>query len=417
MREILPSVLVSHPTSKLKGEVLLPSSKSESNRLLIIRACSRQKFEIHRLSEANDTKVLSAALASKSDNLDVEDAGTAMRFLTAYKTISNQPCVLRGSPRMHERPIAYLVDALRQVGGKVSYMEKEGFPPLKIEGFEPYSEVYQLKIKGDISSQFISALMLSAPLLPKGLILDIMPPILSAPYIQLTAELMQNFGVLLSWTENRLMIPHQEYEGQDWEVESDWSAASYWYAMAAIAKEADIFLKGLRHNSLQGDARIAELMEKVGVSTTFERDGARIVKIGGNKNKWQLDLKDEPDLAQTLAVLAAARGMEMRLKGLHNLRLKETDRIQALQDSLLQVGIHSDTPAAGELLIHKGKAQPQPKESVLTYDDHRMVMSFAPLALLSPIRLAQPESVAKSYPRFWEDLKAMGFELKFSQSL
>lgn len=407
------SISISITTAKLQGEIMLPSSKSESNRVLIINALCEQKSDLINLSTARDTQTLQTLLQSEEETLDVKDAGTTMRFLTAYCTIKNRPTLLKGTARMHERPIRELVEALRQVGGQITYEQNEGFPPIYIHQFNYEAQAQHIQIKGNISSQYISAVLMIAPLLPKGLLLEILPPVSSEPYIKMTLNLMQRFGILYSWTENRILIPHQQYRASTYVVESDWSAASYWYSMIALTSKSEIFLKGLRQNSLQGDSQIAKIMKNLGVKTSYAKEGVLLQKTTTKRSVFKYNFTDCPDLAQTIAVLCAALGVEAHLTGLHSLKIKETDRLMALKLELEKFGVDAKIKNDNTLFIAAQQLK-APTTSIQTYHDHRMAMAFAPLALLFPLHIEAPDVVAKSYPHFWEDLKKVGFEIELN---
>ncbi|WP_291724551.1 3-phosphoshikimate 1-carboxyvinyltransferase [Bernardetia sp.] len=432
---VSPSLHISAPKLNLEGEISLPSSKSESNRALIIEALCEKKCNLMNLSAARDTEILQGLLAKfreieaqeetirnqtkgKHTNdatldltLDVQDAGTTMRFLTAFCTIKNHPTLLKGTARMHERPIKELVLALRELGAQITYEDKDGFPPLFIHGFSPHAQKQSVSINGSISSQYISAVLMIAPLLPKGILLEIVPPVSSEPYIKMTLELMQHFGILHSWTENRVIIPHQQYSANQYKIESDWSAASYWYSMAAICNKSDVFLKGLRQKSWQGDSQIATMMKKLGIKTLFEKDGVRLQKTSSKRSPFKYDFTPCPDLAQTMAVLCVALGVEAHMTGLHTLKIKETDRLMALKIELAKFGAEVEIIDDNALHIPITELH-APTEPLQTYHDHRMAMAFAPLALLFPITIDSPEVVQKSYPSFWEDMSDMGFRVK-----
>ncbi|AFM05112.1 3-phosphoshikimate 1-carboxyvinyltransferase [Bernardetia litoralis DSM 6794] len=432
---VLPSLHISSPKLNLDGEIFLPSSKSESNRALIIEALCEKKCSLMNLSEARDTKILQNLLnkfreienqeeylqsnikgrntndVSLDLTLDVQDAGTTMRFLTAFCTIKNHPTLLKGTDRMHQRPIKELVLALRELGAQITYENEDGFPPLFIHGFSPESQTQNISIQGNISSQYISAVLMIAPLLPKGILLEIIPPVSSEPYIKMTLELMQHFGILHSWTENRIIIPHQQYSSNQYKIESDWSAASYWYSMAAICSKSELFLKGLREKSWQGDNRIVKMMKGLGIRTHYEKEGVRLQKTSSRRSPFKYDFTPCPDLAQTMAVLCAALGVEANMTGLHSLKIKETDRLTALKIELAKFGAEIEIINDNELHIPICELH-APTEPLQTYHDHRMAMAFAPLALLFPITIESPEVVQKSYPSFWEDMEKMGFRVK-----
>ncbi|MDO6390045.1 3-phosphoshikimate 1-carboxyvinyltransferase [Pontibacter sp. BT731] len=402
------TVTLSHPTGILKGRVQLPASKSEANRALIIAALAGGESELQNLSEANDTQLLQRLLKSDADTIDAEDAGTVMRFLTAYYAVTGQQKTLTGTERMCQRPIKVLVEALQDLGAGIAYLGEAGYPPLQISGFKGSGKKH-LKVRSDISSQYISALLMVAPLLPEGLELELEGKISSRPYIEMTLALMQHFGVEASFEGNTIKVPHQKYQPATFAVESDWSAASYWYSMAALAKEADITLLGLRESSHQGDKAIVDIMRRLGVHTEFKPDGVRLTKKHAEK-RVSFDFSNCPDLAQTIVALCAASGVAVEMNGLESLRIKETDRIQALQIEVLSMGASLDERTPGifqmnpTLMINR-------ELNFRTYQDHRMAMAFAPIALLQPVQIQEPEVVRKSYPRFWEDLEKMGFEV------
>lgn len=403
------SLTLSHPTGILRGKIQLPASKSEANRALIIAALSGQEAELQNLSEANDTQLLQRLLRSETEIVNAEDAGTVMRFLTAYYAITNQHKTLTGTNRMCQRPIKVLVEALRELGASIDYTGEEGYPPLKINGFNGSGQK-QLKVRSDISSQYISALLMVAPLLPEGLVLELEGKIGSRPYIEMTLALMQHFGVKASFEGNTITIQPQQYNAATFTVESDWSAASYWYSMVALAKEADITLLGLREESFQGDRAVVDIMYRLGVYTEFLPEGVRLYKKECERH-LNFDFSDCPDLAQTVVALCAAQGVQLDMTGLESLRIKETDRVQALQIEVL--GMHASLQELSPEVYRLEPGILQKQElSFRTYQDHRMAMAFAPVALLHPIRIQEPSVVRKSYPRFWEDLEKVGFEVK-----
>ncbi len=391
--------------------ITLPASKSISNRALIIRAIAGESSPIENLSICDDTDVLQQALISVEQTIDIGAAGTAMRFLTAFfsQSISCE-CVLTGTERMKQRPIRLLVEALETLGANISYVEKEGFPPLKIVGEKLLGG--KICLKGDVSSQYISALMMIAPAMKNGLKLELIPPVISRPYIDLTIHLMKEFGVVVHSNGNCIEIPHQHYKMKPFVVESDWSAASYWYEILALKKEGEFFLKGLTQNSFQGDSKLVDLFSQLGVSTFFEETGVRIVADGKPIAELKYNFVNQPDLAQTFVVTCCFLGVPFHFAGLESLKIKETDRIFALKTELLKFGFELIEPKNGELMW-KGNMQRAVVEqvSVATYNDHRMAMSFAPIALKMPIRIENKDVVSKSYPTFWSDLCKAGFVL------
>ncbi len=396
-------------TSVLKGEASwLPASKSISNRALIINALAGNDSQLNNLSDANDTQLMLRLVNSLEHTIDVEDAGTTMRFLTAYFSITNQNKILTGTARMKERPIGILVDALRDLGASIDYLDIEGFPPHEIKGFAGQKK-NQLRIRGDVSSQYISALMMIAPKLPGGLTLELEGKVGSRPYIEMTAALMKHFGATCTLLEDKVIIPNQVYIPASFTVESDWSAASYWFAFAALANEAEIILPKLTLNSLQGDSKIMEIMKSLGVSASLE-DGLLKLKKTNAQKELHWDFTHCPDLAQTVAVICGATGVKGYFTGLESLRIKETDRIAALQHELQKIGadlIEIDTAH----WILEPSAQLPDTASFQTYKDHRMAMAFAPLATLMNVQIENPDVVRKSYPNYWKDMISFGFAI------
>ena len=382
---------------------LLPSSKSISNRVLILSALAGGTSQLHNLSDANDTQLMLKRINSAEDEIDIEDAGTTMRFLTAYFSITNQKKILTGSARMKERPIGILVEALRSLGVSIDYLEKEGYPPIRINGFTS-QQTRSIKIRGDISSQFISALMMVAPALPNGLTLELTGKIGSKPYINMTASLMKIFGVDAEFNGNTITVAHQTYKPAQHTVESDWSAASYWFAFVALASKAEVFLPNLQLNSLQGDRAIAN-MKALGVKSEIINGMLKLTKASP-EGEIQWDFTDCPDLAQTVAVICAAKNIKGYFTGLESLRIKETDRIAALQTELRKIGadLIEDDPAHWRVIPSSKLPE---HVFVNTYKDHRMAMAFAPLSMLMRVELENPAVVRKSYPRYWEDVKAL----------
>jgi 3-phosphoshikimate 1-carboxyvinyltransferase len=390
-----------------KTNIALPASKSESNRVLLIDALYHQQtgrnLALHNLSTARDTVTMQKLLASKELELNVIDAGTTMRFLTAFCTVTQRKTILTGTERMCERPISILVEALRTLGGEIDYTRIDGFPPIHIHGFS--QKANKVLIRGDVSSQYISALLMVAPLLPQGLTLELVGEIQSQPYIEMTIDLMQYFGIDVVWRHQQIHVYPQKYLYEAYAVESDWSAASYWYSVAALADEAEILLEGLKEKSLQGDKAIVEIGKYFGVASQFTDKGVLLTKTNAIEiPNNTLDFSACPDLAQTIAVLAAAQGRELLMTGLQSLRIKETDRIAALQHELHKFGIEAFVQHDTDLYI-KPQTMHSPTKPIATYKDHRMAMAFAPLALLFEIEIQDPEVVAKSYPHFWEDMK------------
>lgn len=403
-----------HPTGSLNASITLAGSKSISNRVLIIRALTTAPFEIDRLANAKDTRLLQELLAADTDVLDAGAAGTTFRFLTAYLAFKPGVQVLTGSQRMKERPIGVLVDALRQLGATIEYLERDGYPPLRISAPKSLPESNVLRISAGTSSQYISALLMIAPTLPNGLELILEGKVVSRPYIEMTLRLMAYFGVHHTWENATIRVAPQTYTPRNFTVEADWSAASYYYSMAALSKSADLTLYGLFKDSLQGDAILPDIYEPLGVYTQFHESGIRLTKAGHNKtSEFEWDFLRCPDLAQTLAVTCAGLGIPGTFSGVETLRIKETDRIGALRDELAKTGVEVTPIFTGQQEQFKlnGRARWEEPPVFHTYEDHRMAMAFAPLALLKPISIADPEVVEKSYPDFWKDLQQLGFEL------
>ena len=407
---------LSWPGGPLRGTAQLPASKSEANRALILQALAGGGI-LGNLSDANDTQLMLRLLATVpgTAELSAEDAGTVMRFLTAYLAVTNWRGRLTGTARMQERPIAVLVDALRQAGASINYLQNDGYPPLEIGGFtvaDPETtEPTALSVRGDISSQYISALLMVGPRLPGGLRLTLTGHIGSRPYINMTVALMQLFGAEYAAEGDVLTVRPGQYRPTDYTVESDWSAASYWYSLVALAPAgSEITLPGLRRESLQGDQAIAEMMTPFGVETTFlpEAVHLRQVPLAPQAEIPVLDFTDCPDLAQTVAVVAAALARPVDMTGLESLRIKETDRIAALQTELAKFG--GDLRDLGEGRFRAESAGfAVEKQTVATYHDHRMAMAFAPLAMRGPLSVESPTVVRKSYPQFWKELAKSGF--------
>lgn len=400
----------------IKGTAsLLPASKSISNRVLILNALAGTGSELFNLSDANDTQLMLRLVSSPSEMIDVEDAGTTMRFLTAYFAVTNQKKVLTGTSRMKERPIGILVEALRMLGADITYLEKGGYPPIKLGGFRG-QQVGEVSIRGDVSSQYISALMMIAPSLPKGLKLILEGNIGSRPYIEMTRSLMKEFGADSAFEGNIINIKPQRYKPVRYTVESDWSGASYWFAFAALTDEAEIVLPRISLQSLQGDRAIADIMSHLGVTATaLPGELLRLTK-SAHKNSLHWDFTHCPDLAQTVAVICAAKGIEGLFTGLQSLRIKETDRIAALQNELRKIDADLvENANATEWRLIPSKKLPS-TASFETYKDHRMAMAFAPLAARMTVSLVNPSVVKKSYPRYWDDLKSLGLQITMSEN-
>ncbi len=405
----------------IQAETQLTGSKSECNRALILQSLSKKVVKVENLSNAADTVTLNGILNDLDTNetdditvktVDVGPAGTAMRFLSAYLAAKNGNFLLTGTERMKQRPIGILTEALKKIGADISYTEVEGFPPLAIKG--PLAQTQAtVGIKGDVSSQYISSLLMLAPTLPQGLTLAIEGELTSKPYVDMTLSMLEECGITHQWNGNSITIAKQAFKPSTLIVEPDWSAASYWYSIVALAKNAQISLPHLKENSLQGDSQIQKIMEIFGVSTAKTSDGISFKKDKPYKDIEQiLDLKTCPDLAQTIIVVAAALGLNMKFTGLETLKIKETDRVAALQNELAKIGVKLNEDNLVYTLDCSSLNFPK-KVSIATYEDHRMAMAFAPLALLiEELEIEDYMVVEKSYPYFWEDLKKIGFSVQ-----
>ena len=408
--------VIKSPAS-LKASIQLPASKSICNRALILNALSYSPYDIQNLSDCDDTEVMVKALNSNDRDFDIKAAGTAMRFLTAFLSKVVGEWTITGTERMKNRPIRILVDALNALGGRVEYMEKEGYPPLRI--FGSAMQGGEISLAGDVSSQYISALLMIAPLMENGLTLNLEGSIISKPYINLTLQLMKQFGVGADWNGQTIKVLPQEYTPIRFTVESDWSAASYWYSMMALSRHAEIELSGLFKNSLQGDAAGAKLFAELGIGTTFTDRGVLLKHTGNVTKKLNYNFVNEPDLAQTFVVTCVLLNIPFRFTGLQSLKIKETDRIEALKVELRKLG-YLLTDTNNSILEWNGeRCEPDVHPVIATYEDHRMAMAFAPAALARPegIEIADPEVVSKSYPHYWEHLKQAGFEVHCQSSI
>lgn len=410
------SLILTHPSQEIKGTVQLTGSKSESNRALIIQALSKGTVKVENLSEAADTVTLKAALEKAQDTstdlktIDIGPAGTAMRFLTSYLNLIKGNFVLTGTERMQQRPIGILVDALKDLGADIHYENKSGYPPIKIEGGMNQGKD-KISIQGNISSQYISSLLLIASSLKKGLTLDIQGELTSRPYVTMTLEMLKECGIAYDFNQNSIRIAKQPFQESVIYVEPDWSAASYWYSIVALSKNGHIVLPGLKQHSLQGDMEIVEIMTHFGVESSFESDGLHLKKVGLNSEKTLFDFKECPDLAQTVVVVASALKKDVSFTGLETLKIKETDRILALQTEIAKFG--AELVADGETYHLKTENVSDPRNlTISTYEDHRMAMAFAPLALVfQQVIIEEPEVVEKSYPMFWDHLQQQGFSI------
>ena len=379
---------ISHPSKIVNCNIDLPSSKSISNRLLIIKSLAESNFKIKNLSNAHDTKVLYKALNTLKNTINIDDAGSSFRFLTSFLAIQkNKKFILTGSNRLKKRPIKKLVQTLKKMGSKIEYIGEKGFAPLKISGNELKGGA--IEIDGGISSQFISSLLLIAPNLEKGIELKITGKIVSKPYILMTLQLMNKFKIKWTWKGNVIKIKRQSYITKDYYVESDWSAASFWFQIAALSKNCNIKLNGLKNDSIQGDKKILKIFKNLGVSSVFKNEQLILTKKKINSFPKEMNLIETPDLYQPLKCTLFANKIFSKFSGLETLKNKETDRLNAVKKEL------------------KNLTTNRPIE---TYNDHRMAMSFAPMCLkFEELQIKNIEVVNKSYPRFWKDLKKAGF--------
>lgn len=399
----------------VKGKVILPSSKSLSNRVLVINALSGSRGVLpENVSDCDDTRVMIKWLGGNGETVDVGAAGTAMRFSTALLAVSEGCRVITGSERMKQRPIALLVDALRGLGAEIEYVGNEGYPPLRIKG-NPTMKGGCVSLSGGVSSQYISALLMIAPMMEEGLTLTLTGDVVSRPYIDMTIGLMRDFGAKVMWMDDNVVrVEPRVYSKRDFFVESDWSACSYWYEMVALG-DGDVLLPGLFKDSFQGDSRVAELFSMLGVATEYvEGEGmgacVHIYRTGDVCGRLDLDLVEQPDLAQTLVVCCCMMGVPFWFTGLQSLKIKETDRINALRTEMRKLGYVVGEENDSVLYWNGERCEADTEPVIDTYDDHRMAMAFAPCALkLGEIRINDPHVVSKSYPGYWEDLRSVGF--------
>ncbi|UXX79220.1 3-phosphoshikimate 1-carboxyvinyltransferase [Reichenbachiella carrageenanivorans] len=404
------SIRLSKPTTTLTLDVPLTSSKSESNRALLLNELGGGKSELKNLSSARDTVTMTRLLDINEHTLDVLDAGTVMRFMTAYLAMGKTERKITGTPRMCQRPIKLLVDALNDLGANITYEKEIGFPPLL---FKPFSQqkTNQLTIPGNISSQYISALLMIAPTLPEGLTITLEGDIYSRPYIEMTLNLMKHFGVSGQFEGHTITVAPQNYKSNSYTIESDWSGASYWYSLFALAEDAKITLKGLREISNQGDHAIASIMEGLGVKSTFDGETVTLSR-GDILKEMTIDFKSCPDLAQTVMACAAALGVNLKMTGLESLRIKESDRTAAMATELAKIGATLEEHENGLwVLTSPDKPQVSGLISFDTYDDHRMAMALAPLSMKFDCEIHEPEVVVKSYPEYWDHLEMAGVKI------
>ena len=405
--------------NRIKAEINLPASKSISNRVLVIHSLSGGNATLHNLSDCDDTQVMINALRDMPEVIDIKAAGTAMRFMSAYLSVTEGEHVITGTERMKHRPIGVLVDALRRLGADIEYVGEQGYPPLRIRGKQ--LEGGTLEVPGNISSQYISALLMIGPALRNGLELRLTGDIISRPYIDLTLHVMHEFGCKIEWSSvDTISVKPQRYDDREYVVENDWSASSYWYEMLALSedKENGIILPGLRDASRQGDSVVRYLYSLLGVKTAFKNgDHGQDTKVALTRHfsaltRMDYDFINQPDLAQTFVVTCCALGIPFHFTGLASLKIKETDRIEALKTEMRKLGYVLRDVNDCELEWDGERCEAEDNPSIDTYEDHRMAMSFAPLAItLGCIRINNPEVVSKSYPNYWDDLRKAGFEI------
>ena len=395
-----------------KAVIELPASKSISNRALIIHALGRGTTVPANLSDCDDTRVMIQALTENHDVIDILAAGTAMRFLTAYLCVTPGTRVITGTARMQQRPIQILVNALRELGAQIEYAGNEGFPPLRITGGELNGQ--EVTLKGDVSSQYISALLMIGPVLKNGLTLHLTGEIISRPYINLTLQLMTDFGAKTEWiSENCIRVAPHPYSDTAFRVESDWSAASYWYQIAALSSQSSIKLKGLFEKSYQGDSRGAAVFAKLGIATEFTDGDVILRQTSEYPERLDEDFIDIPDLAQTFVVTCALLNIPFRFTGLQSLKIKETDRIAALITEMAKLGYVLRHENNSVLIWNGERCEPHATAVISTYEDHRMAMAFAPASIVFPqMRIDEPHVVSKSYPNYWNDLRLAGFGIE-----
>ncbi|MBL7933762.1 MAG: 3-phosphoshikimate 1-carboxyvinyltransferase [Bacteroidia bacterium] len=413
-------IRISPPEKQITGSVYIGGSKSLSNRLLVLSEVLKKPFRLANLSKSDDTKVLQKALdiIKSSDSLkqtviDVGKAGTDMRFLTALLSVTKGLWILTGSERMKQRPIAPLVEALVDLGANIEYQESQGYPPLKIRGGTLKGG--EITIKADVSSQFISALLLISPAMELGLRIKLDGLVISRPYIDMTIDILRSKNVSVHFESDQVTVDPFDFknlpEVTDVAIESDWSSASYWYSICALSKNSKIRLHSFSTRSIQADSILPELYGNLGVETKIEKDCIELTSAAIRISDFSYNFSNCPDLAQTVAVTCVGLGITAQLYGLSTLKIKETDRILALKNELEKLGANIEA-GSDFIRIAPGKKPSLDQEiTIATYDDHRMAMSFAPFCLKEPIRIANPEVVAKSYPRFWEDLKSLGFSV------
>lgn len=393
--------------NRISATIKLPASKSISNRALIINAIGGNQCSLSNVSICDDTDAMRAALADTTGNVNIGAAGTAMRFLTGYFAIQEgKTTIIDGSERMRHRPIKILVDALRQCGANITYLGEEGYPPLKIVG-KKLAHKGELELPGNVSSQYISSLMMIAPLMEGGLKIRLTGGMLSVPYINMTLEMMRDFGVSGERQDNLIIIPQGSYTASEYTIESDWSGASYWFEIAALLPQTTIHLPQLFQKSLQGDSAVKDIYAILGVDSEFDSNGITLRGRGKTAERLDISLISQPDLAQTVVVTACMLRIPFKIEGLSTLKIKETDRIEALRTELAKYGKRL-TVTEDYSLIYNPEEDTEISEPIVidTYDDHRMAMSFAPTAIKHQgIVINDPQVVSKSYPDFWQHLR------------
>jgi len=406
------SYLINHNNNSFSNSFEISGSKSESNRLLILNSIYGN-LKIDNLSNSDDTVILDKYITNLESHIDVHHAGTAMRFLTALLAIkTNKKFVITGSKRMKERPIKILVQALNKLGANISYFDKKGFPPLIIKGQEIFGG--EISLSSNISSQYISALMLIAPILKNGLLINLEGKITSKPYLEMTLAILKKIGINCYFKNNIISIEHcSKINNSAISIESDWSSVSYFYSIVALSNAAELNIGTFYKSSIQGDVKLYEIYAKLGVETKFIKSSSRILikKINDfiKPDHIDLDLTENPDIAQTIAVTCFGLGISCDLFGLHTLKIKETDRLEALKIELSKLG--ADVKITENSFHLSSSSSINADISIETYNDHRMAMAFAPLALLTSIKINNPEVVSKSYKDFWKDLRSLDFNL------
>ena len=401
---------ISKKSKSIEGALKITGSKSESNRLLALRGFASY-FEINNISDSDDTNAMISAMNSNQENIDIGHAGTAMRFLTSYfSSIKNSSVILTGSKRMRERPISILVDALRELDVDISYLENEGYPPIKIIG--KVIKKKEVNLPANVSSQYISSLMMLGVSLENGLVINLSTEITSLPYIEMTKKIIERIGGSVKFKSNQILIDslsNKKIPNQL--VESDWSSASYFYSIVALSDLSDLTLYTYYKNSIQGDSDVVEIFKKFGVKTTYMNNKIHLSKSDYKiEKKISLDLLNNPDLAQTIVVTCLGLGIDCDLYGLHTLKIKETDRLKALKSEIDKFGVDKIEITDSSLHL-ENNSKLKSSVSIDTYDDHRMAMSFAPLSLVNPIIINDPMVVTKSYINFWNDLEKLGFKI------